>query len=359
MIPLGGWFVALAIGAGAAFPQGASERRFEAARFELRGPLELVVFGASSPLETRGETRIVANLRRGEVRSVIVPFDGRPVGGPPVVAAVVPPRGVSTDLPDGRVEFIRFVDPDPIEAAWRRLPAGLRARSRPPIEAPVGALRQLDLLWILACSGLVFGMRRRPILALGLGLIGAAGGVGLRRFSPSPPAPGVSVIEADLLAGAAVRVDGAAGSLGVAADDGPFRVSTQPRGARMNWTLELSDGGGASWVCDLDGSVCVVRPFAGDPNLGLSGNGNHWAGFDEVWTRSAAGGWAAHGPWSMGEQLPSALAGNAMPPGWLASGLPPGRGVLIGRLGTAALAGADLLPLGPAAPVWLRASGFE
>jgi hypothetical protein len=356
-------FLASCMLALAAFPgQGAAER-FHRARYELRGPLESVVFGQPGGSSERGTTRIVAKLRRGELRSVVVPFDGRRTAAPAPLERVAPPARADADPPEGRVLFIEFVDSDSSTGAGTVLPAGLLARARPPVEIPVGALRVMDLAWLLACSGAVLSLRRRPFLALVLGVTGAAGGVALRRMLPPAVPTGVTVIEADLSASSALRVDAGAGSMGLSLDEGALRVTTRPRGAALDWTLDLSQAGRASYSCGVAGSVSVVSRFTGDPELGLASAANDWAPLAQVWTRSAAGEWAFHGRWSTGTALPApgtaAQDPVAMPPGWLASGLPPGRGVLIARLAPALSAAPGASPLGPGAAVWLRAAGFE
>ena len=83
--------------------------------------------------------------------------------------------------------------------------------------------------------------------------------------------------------------------------------------------------------------------------------GNAWGDLDAVWTRSSAGGaWVGRGPWRLGAPLPEAQPVPSVPPGWLAAGLPQGRGVLVGRLAESSWRGPE-----GAGVAWIRQVGFE
>jgi hypothetical protein len=116
-----------------------------------------------------------------------------------------------------------------------------------------------------------------------------------------------------------------------------LEVLPEGRPLELHWS---SPGGG---LARAPGARLAAGEGAALPALAPDRNAD--GPLEAVWTRSAAGAWTARGPWPAGAPLGTgARGGSSDPPGWLASSLPPGRPVLLGRT-----AGGE----------WLRCLGFE
>ena len=75
-------------------------------------------------------------------------------------------------------------------------------------------------------------------------------------------------------------------------------------------------------------------------------NVNAWGPMEASWVRLGAGSWRHMGPWAEGAVWPPGAGSDGAPPGWLASGLPQGPVLWIGRRESAGL------------PEWVRVVGF-
>ncbi|TDJ67865.1 MAG: hypothetical protein E2O39_14040 [Planctomycetota bacterium] len=339
--------LALGLLPGPARAGGASQAgRLHRARLDLAGPLETVELEAG-----RGVTRLVLDLRAGESVRIVVPVSERsPLDlVEPRVRRVVPGAG--------RAAFAGWVT---APQEWEELPAGLRARVRPPVgpRAAVVGWRTLALLGGVAL--LVAGARRRPVAALALGLAGAAlvflfpGTEG-----PGAPAP-IRVLEGEAETGRWLAVEAAYAQLAVE-PEAVMRVETLPRDAVLDWTVRVV-AADRTWSASAPGAAIVSFTALGPGERALTPARNGLGDLAEAWVRGAGGVWSARGPWPAGLALPppeSRAPGESQapdPPGWLASGLPQGVGVLVGRLAPGALAAGRTAADGP---TWLRLVGFD
>jgi len=295
---------------------------------ELQGPRSVAVLSAGGP-----GTRIEVEVGAAELRRLEVPITGPSRPG------------------DGRTTP-RFADPDgasllPGTSAtwaepWTSLPHGLRTRALPPVGRGLPGAGSLSLAVLAAALLLAVGLRRRPGFALLLG----AGAAACLLLLPAREAGAVAVrvLEGDAREGRWLEVRGAQESLELPvgqlgwlrrtppAADAHLRVHEQSGSPRWGW---VAPGARVYALTETRRSV----PTREDPGA---------VGFRRAWTRSAAGVWSAHGPWSPGSALPAPSEAGGPPPGWLAAGLPQGLGILVGELDD---------PRGD--PAWLRLVGFE
>jgi hypothetical protein len=327
------WILALL----ACSPQVGS-RGFGSLELELEGPIERVlVRGAGPPA-----TEILLHVPAGGRRSLDVPLAFAPLPGTEARVELVEPG-------TGRVRAGRAAHTE-WERAWEDLPAGLRLRARPPMTpvAPRPGLAPLVIL--LASLAAALGLRRTaPRSACAAVLVGAAclGWVPLGQGAASAPLASNVVFEGHGESGAWLRVHGAVGELripveGSGAKSLPLRVEVDPRDAEVSWSVVEDERGRVLWIARS--SRARIFAIEAEPDVGsLSQERNACADLDRSWSRSADGRWTAHGAWPRGTALPEARASaeaveeeagqpSAAPPGWLASGLPQGVPVLLGRL---------------------------
>jgi hypothetical protein len=315
---------------------------------ELEGPLEAVVLS-----EGGRPTRVDAALGPGERRTVEVPLT---LWSPAPSGAEVAPRITLELRPEGAAGEARVgAVSDPRPDLWSAgLPATLTLRSRAPLEPASPRPDPVRLVLLAAAWAAVLGARRRRLLGLAAGALGAAAILAV----PAPPVleGELVVLEGDARAGRWVAVRGALD-----------RIEVEPRlvergvvpwvdvlgaGAPTRWRVELDPGRAPAWWLEGAGRrLYLLSELPGGPRLERGRNdGPELA---EVWVREPSGGWTGHGRWPAGQPLPPERPGDP-PPGWLATGLPQGIGVLLARL-DAGEAGV----LSPRARAgWLRLTGF-
>lgn len=289
------------------------------AEIRLEGPLDELRLDCGS----RGEVILRPGLAAGESETVIVPI----------------PAGVVDDRPLNAPESLRFLDEGaPV------LPVELVRRSDPPVTVTDVEPEPLGILIVVAGFVLAFGLRQKPVAMLLAGLLAALAAAGLQGAHPPADPERVRVLEGTPEHWA--RVEGAADSLSF----DPLRdaqVGATPGSAR--WIGERQAG---EWSWRAEGRA-VHRSAVLDPGTRrIDGRLNLWGPLAEAWTRDEAGDWRARGEWGIGKGLPEAAEGS--PPGWLAAGLPQGRGVLVARLAEDAWRGEDPPPI-----TWLRLVGFD
>jgi len=234
------------------------------------------------------------------------------------------------------------------------VPLGLRARPRPPYGGEPPRAGAVELLLAAAGALGVLACRRRPLAAL---LVGAGATLALagwlRRRDPPGPQACQRVLEGELGTRTWWCVD--VGSWLALEAESALALRPHPAGRRVELEPARAAGGSWRWTARVErGWLDAARPC--EPGLrALAPTCNGWGPIARAWTRPAGGGaWLDHGAWELGEPLGPGVPGT--PPGWLASGAPPGRGVLVARLGPGAWSGSPTLVEGV---VWLRFAGFE
>lgn len=323
MIPARSWIPLLFAGLCAsaarapapAVPEGQSERtsRARAGAVELGGPLESAIFESAG-----ARTRVRARLVRGERLVVQLPFaSARP-------DPVRPPRLVALEPEGGRAQFVAWAAPPTPPSA--RLAGRARAPLRPAAPRP----RSAALAAALGLFALVLGLRRRPPLALAVGVAGAL------VLARGPWVAGGWRPSARVLEGGPegwLAVDSAYGRLEMEPDPAPW-IETSPASAALAFDATLAPSG-VRWGLEAEGAlVHRVRSFDA-AGLALEPTANRWADLEAVWTREAGGLWRFRGAWPAGAPLPPEIGPQA-PPGWLVVGLPSGGPGLVGRFAAAA-----------------------
>lgn len=321
---------------------GAGEERLVRARFRLAGPLSQ----ATLTLGRLGTTELTAGLLPGESTEVVLPLPGRPLDGQPPRIVVRPESG--------SVTFLGWEDP----ARWPAALSRLSRRTRPPVGQSVSHAGWPALALLGAAALLVVAARRRPRWALGLGLTAAVGVAAAQGAARDPSPPRTRVLEADVAPGNDggdwLLVEGAAGSL-ECAPQRTLSLRCSPPAAPLEWRVALQRDG-ERWEAWLPGGrLWRLDPL--DPGMRrLRAEANTWGTLQRAFTRSASGIWTDRGSWRLGDPLPAPAPGRgAAPPGWLASGLPQGREVLVGLLLAGAFSGGQDAPQS----VWVRLVGFE
>lgn len=298
---------------------------------ELRGGCEAVRLDCG----VAGETRLTGPFSEAEDRRMVVPVPVRSPGGVAGLAALPLPRAevVPADA-SASVRVLGWSREQPAERLFRQAGA-LLDRPRPPSGSRAPRAARVELLLVLAAGGFLLALRRRLALALALAL-----GTGLLALQLARGRTGAARSE-----GVLEWETGGASALSVlAAADGLVlpraALEVEPEGLRLEFELESA---GQSGTVHALGARLTALELAPPPALLEDRNGAE--ALAEVWTRGREGRWRTHGPWAFGTALrPSATESGLRPPGWLASGLPPGRGVLLARTEHGA---------------WLRCLGFE
>jgi hypothetical protein len=298
--------------------------------------VELELSGACEELRLEcgsdGATHLLGPFPGAGERRVLAPLPLRSPLGAAGLGALPLPRVVA--LPSGSTASVRalaLVAHAPAERL-ERLAGSLLARPRPPSSPRLARAARGELALVLVAGGFLLGARRRPWLALALGLAAALAAGALARGRTASAEP-VRLLDWEAGGELALAVTAAAGELPLPRE----RLEVLPEGAALEIEA-LAAGGGR-----VRAPGARLFGLEGVPLPPLSAAANGGEDLAAVWTRDERGAWRARGAWRGGEPLPEAGAGGD-PPGWLASALPPGRTVLLARSASGA---------------WLRCLGFE
>ncbi len=319
-----------------------SENRARLAEIEIAGPVRDLALW----LGAAGETRLAGELLSGERVRLVVPL---PVREP---AGSLRPElrwegSDSLDSPGESRGSARFLgwSPDLAAAELERLPPGVRARSRPPVEPPEIRAPWAALAVLPACFVLGIALRRRRVASLALAIAGSGLVLGLAWPRVARAPRNVTVLESDAESPLGLEVRATWEQIEVGAADLERAVlEVLPAEARILWTGSLPRD--AAWRASSSGSALfLLRPFERSEHACIREE-NRSRPLAETWVRED-GEWTARGPWSVGVPLPPPEEGPP-PPGWLVAGLPQGVPVLLGRARAEA----------PGEVVWIRATGF-
>lgn len=310
------------------------------------GWARLAVEGSGLPIRVEGSratTHLELRAVGGDPRELVVPVLHEQAAGPPDVL-------VDGGESGGSARFLGWIDPPPAG-----LDPSLRGRSRPALDTDVSGA-PAALLWMLLGLGLLsFAARKSAWASLALAGLGGVLAFQLGRGTPQEGPVPHRVLEG--------RLDG---QRWLAVDVGTeleldsswaveHRVYPPDAPLEIRWTEGLGPA-----VMEVPAGCELVRRFELDPGLRLlTGELNTWGPLEQAWSRGAEGAaWSGHGAWPVGSGLPPGVPER--PPGWLAAGLPPGQGVLAGRLGEGAYHGPDGgPPPGPRSRTWVRLVGFH
>ncbi len=317
-----------------------SEAGYRTATVRLTGPLDSVSFSVGEEVLTR----LTGSLAKGEERELLLPFPASAANRTPEVKVVG----------SGTATFGEW------RASGDELPNRLSRRTRPPVSTGEARAPTPALLLLIASGILALSLRRRPLSALGVAVLigGLAGGLSAREGAAS--GGGVRVLEGNSGSEAWLTVHTALGRLDCGASL-PARIEISPPGRSATWAVRLAANGTPRYA--LEGRGLALTSLRANESGGgsLDRENNFLVGLSETWTRGSAGAWRAHGAWPVGGSLPPVLAEiEGSPPGWLASGLPQGVPILLGRV-------ADPTRIDPGEPgelsgrateAWLRLTGF-
>ncbi len=307
---------------------GAGEDLLDFVRLRCFGPLDSLVLDMGDA----GLTRVELSLAQGEeMYWVKLPLTSRPFD------TTRPDIQVPSDY--GTAKWGGWVESEERDALWQDLPAGLKARPRPPVRPDAVHASPSSLALALATALLVVGLRSFPRRAFLLACALGAGGVWFVQVQGEPIPSQVRVLEG---LGASDAV-GTRWLLARSADedlivDTEFCLRLEGSGpGRLEWNVTLGDWG-QTHRARLAGET-LTSFFDLDPGTRrCTPEVNAWGSLDQVWTRSGDGTWVYHGAWALGAPLPPAARaasgqGHPDPPGWLTSGLPMGTAVLVALLG--------------------------
>jgi hypothetical protein len=304
------------------------ENRLWFVDLELRGACAGVRLECGSD----GETLLRGPFSRGEDRRLSVPVPVRsPLGAEGLVALPLP-RAVPE--PAGAEAVVRVLGWSAVQPAAElaRVAGPLLALTRPPGGAAEARARAPELFLVLVAGAALLVLRRRLVPALVVALASGALAFELARGRAASGAQ--DLVQWSLDAPIALAVRAGADEL-----EGPrewLEVSPEGHHLGLEW-----EAGGEGRV-RAAGARLIRIGTAPVPSVSPARNGGEE--LSEVWTRDPRGGWRAHGTWRTGEGLPGADPSLASaPPGWLASALPAGTGVLVART---------------AGGTWLRCLGF-
>ena len=314
------------------------------ADLKVRGPADSLEL----TLAEGGGTRIGGEFVGGEEleRALPVPLVS-PLGSAGLSSASMPQVRFSGE---GSAALVAWSEDQPA-AEFGRVQRSFLHRARPVPELQRSCATTGQLVILFAAGLFLLGGRRSRPMLVAFSIVGGAALVA-STYGGFPGPDGVSVLEVDLARGQAVEIRSAYGKLDLA--DGIEWLEVLPEGAAVWFHTDPRSAG--QLQATSDGSLlCGMRRAVVVTGLRLSKN--EWAGLEQVWTRSKAGSWRIHGPWPYAAELPPGRSmvaaaddadGEPMGlPGWLASGLAPGDGVLIG------------LRQNTKRPFWVRITGWE
>ena len=295
---------------------------------ELRGACEEIQLDCGSD----GVTRFLGPFSSAEDRRSSVPVPVRsPLGAEGLLSLPLPHARVLPATSQATVRVLGWSREQPAADLAHRA-AELLGRARPPVASapPRAALPEVAL--VLVAGGFMLRFRRRLWVCLALALGSGLATLELARSREAEPRP-VRILEWEGSGTLALSVRVARDELALPCE----WLELVPEGGPLvfEWSGQGSGVARAPRASLAAAEGAVVPPLARDRNAGEP--------LEAVWTRSAAGAWTTHGPWPASAPLGGRQAGGD-PPGWLASALPPGRTVLLGRT-----AGGE----------WLRCLGFE
>jgi hypothetical protein len=299
----------------------AAQSRLSWARYELQGPMSAPALELAPGSRTELEGALLAGERLERVLPVVVGALG---------PHALEPRWSWSGDPDhqGRARFLGWVAA--ADERWGRVPPGLRARPRPPVQ-PADTTPPVALFWLLGASALAsLALARRGRFAPALPALGACA---LAWWLGAGSAAGAAqtwiVLEGQEGEAAWVELRAGWAELALPAEAEPLQLASDPEEAPISVATSLARPG------DLRLSARGAALFAArvlEPGPGRIGaDGQDCADFERVWWR-AEGEWSFRGAWKRGLPLPGAASGEP-PPGWLASGLPQGPRVCLGYAG--------------------------
>lgn len=309
---------------------GGGENRLWLVDLELRGPCEEVQLDCGAD----GVTRLLGPFASAEDRRASVPVPVRcPLGAGALASIPLPRARVLPATSPAAVHVLGWSQEQPAAELERRA-AGLLARPRPPVASSPARAALPELALVLIAGGFLLRFRRRTWVCLALALGTGLAALELARSRRTEP-QSVRVLEWEAGGALALSVRVAPDELALAREW--LEVAPEGRSLELLWS---SPGTGVARARD---ARLAAGESAAIPALAPGENGGE--PLDAVWTRSAAGAWTARGAWPAHAPLGTMAPGaSGDPPGWLASSLPPGRAVLLGRT-----AGGE----------WMRCLGFE
>lgn len=289
-----------------------AQSRVAFAEYEITGPCTRVELDAG----LAGSVVVEGALAAGETRRVVLPVPTSP-GAPPVEPrAAVGGGGGSARLAGWR------------EPALDRLSAALRARPA-PVATAARVRAGLAVLGVLAAAGIAgLWSARRPFVALALAAAAACAVFVLARSSLARDAAPVEVL--DGIAGDVTwqRARAARGALVLPGRGPTFALTTEPGHAPIRIEAPLDPG--LPVRAGAPGALLVATwPEPWDARA-LDRAANALAPIATAWLREE-GTWTCRGAWPLEAALGPAVEGPG-PPGWLVSGLPQGRTLLVGEL---------------------------
>jgi hypothetical protein len=308
------------------------ENRLWFVDLELCGACEEVRLECGSD----GVTRLLGPFASGEDRRASVPVPVRsPLGAAGLSSVPLPSARVSPAGSPATVRVLGWSAEQPAANLERRAGA-LLAGPRPPVAPVAPRAAWPELVLVLIAGGVLLRFRRRFPVTLVLGLGAGAMALALARSRALGVQQGQPVRLLEWEAGGALAL-----TVSVARDELALPrewLEVVPEGLALE--IEWRDPGGGrvrARPARLAGvASAAIPPLAPGANAGEP--------LEAVWTRTSGGVWRARGPWPPGTPLGQEAPEASDPPGWLASALPPGRSVLLGRT---------------AAGEWLRCLGFE
>jgi hypothetical protein len=295
----------------------AEENRLWFVELELRGPCAEVHLDCGPD----GATRVLGPFSSAEDRRLRVPVPARSgLGAKGLSAQPWPRASVHPPSPSASARVLGWTDPQPAERLETL--GALLARPRPPAASAPARAARTELFVALLAGGLLFHLHRRRRLLASLALaLGSGFLVLVLARGRSPESLPVRVLEWAGGGELALAVQSSFGELALPREWLEVRPAGRP--------LEFLLGDGRGRVRAPGASLSAVE-LVGAPRLTrLRNDGEPLA---EVWTRDARGAWRARGPWPGGVPLGADTErGGRAPPGWLASGLSPGRAALLAR----------------------------
>ncbi len=267
-----------------------------------------------------GETRFLGPFADGENRRLSLPVPVRALPGADLSSLALPRALVLPAEAAATAHVLGWSALQPALSLERRASA-LRTRPRPPLSSTLSRAAWPELVLVLIAGVFLLRFRRRLSILLPLAVGAGLASLELAR-SRQAEAHAERVFEWEAGDTRALAITVARDELALPREG----LEVVPEGHRLEFTLSRAGEG----LVRARGTRLTGLESAGLPPLAHAKNEGE--PLVACWTRSATGVWLARGTWARGEPLGSrAAGGSGDPPGWLASALPPGRSVLIGR----------------------------